>query len=106
MIFQYKRAPTKAPVENNYHEMKPLNSTTPTTAAPKITVNDENERQLIKSKEGINGDVPSESTPMLPNDDTYPIGNSKFYFVAFMCNQTKAEINQETRNSETVHLLQ
>ena len=78
LIFQYKRAPTKPPVENNYHEMKPLNSTTPAT--PKITVNDENESEPIKPKE-VNGNVPSESAPMLPSDDTYPIGNFKFYLV-------------------------
>ncbi len=66
--FQGKKS-VKSVMENNYHEMKPLNSTQPAKEweAP-ATVVDESEE-----KPG-NGEIPSESTPMLPSDDTFPLG--------------------------------
>ena len=58
-----------------------MNSTTPPRPAPQITYTDEDEKEqassVVKSKEELaeaNGDVPSESLPMLPNDDTFPLG--------------------------------
>ena len=64
--------------------MKHLNSTTPPRPAPQITYTDEDEKgqaSPVKSKEELteaNGDIPSESLPMLPNDDTFPLGKRQF----------------------------